>query len=255
MATLEAALLQRLERPRNPAVAFAIRRFRRATSVAAVAQEIGLSQRTFINLFAREVGMTPKLYCRVRRFNRALRMVHRREDVDWAEVALACGYFDQPHMIRDFRAFADLTPSKYLELRTEHLNHVPPYLTVSDLPRLVKFTVDAFGGKPSETMTDGAGKPLHAEVRIGDSTIMIGQESEKWKARSGTLYVHVEDTEATYKRALAAGGTSLMEPAAQFYGDINAGVEDPLGNWWWIATRVEDVSAEEVMRRGAELKR
>lgn len=68
-------------------------------------------------------------------------------------------------------------------------------------------------------MTDADGKPLHAEVRIGDSTIMIGQ------------------------------------PAAQFYGDINAGVEDPLGNWWWIATHVEDVSAEEVMRRSAELKR
>ena|SRR5687767_5772451 len=129
---------------------------------------------------------------------------------------------------------------------------ITPYLTVSDLPRLVQFTVDAFGGKPSEAMTDAEGKPLHAEVRIGDSAIMIGQETEKWKARPSALYVYVEDADATYKRALAAGATSLMEPAAQFYGDINAGVEDPLGNWWWIATHVEDVSAEEVLRRGRE---
>ena len=88
-------------------------------------RQIGTSQRTFINTFAREVGMTPKLYSRVRRFNRALRMVHRREDVDWTDVALACGYFDQSHLIRDFRAFAGLSPSSYLALRTEHFNHVP----------------------------------------------------------------------------------------------------------------------------------
>ena len=126
---------------------------------------------------------------------------------------------------------------------------ITPYLTVSDLRRLVQFTIDAFGAKPSEMVADAEGSVRHAEVRIGDSVLMIGQESEQWKARPGTLYLYVEDAHDTYKRAMAAGGKSLMEPAQQFYGDINAGVEDPLGNWWWIATRVEDVPPEEMERR------
>ena len=121
----EQALIARLRRPRNPMVRFAIEEFRRAKPVGDVGQQVGVSQRTFISTFAREVGLTPKLYCRVRRFQRVLRMVHRREDVDWSEVALACGYFDQPHLIRDFREFSGMSPSTYLDARTEHLNHVP----------------------------------------------------------------------------------------------------------------------------------
>lgn len=125
MTVFERALLGRLRRPRNPMVAFAIEEFRRAKPVGEVGAQLGVSQRTFINTFAREVGLTPKLYCRVRRFQRVLRMVHGKDDVDWSEVAAACGYFDQPHLIRDFRAFSGLSPSAYLEARTEHLNHVP----------------------------------------------------------------------------------------------------------------------------------
>lgn len=129
---------------------------------------------------------------------------------------------------------------------------VTPYLTVSDLPRLVQFTVDAFGAKPSEMVPDASGTVRHAEVRIGDSVVMIGQEREQWKARPGSLYLYVEDTEATYRRALDAGAKSVMAPAKQFYGDINAGVEDPVGNYWWIATHVEDVAPEEIERRARE---
>jgi AraC-like DNA-binding protein len=125
MDVFERALLARLKRPRNAMVAFAIAQFRMARPVRAVSEQIGVSQRTFINTFAREVGLTPKLYSRVRRFQRVLRTVHGQRDVDWAGVALACGYFDQPHLIRDFRAFAGLSPSAYLHARTEHLNHVP----------------------------------------------------------------------------------------------------------------------------------
>lgn len=125
MDVFERALIARLRRPRNVMVAFAVAQFRMARPVRAVSEQIGVSQRTFINTFAREVGLTPKLYSRVRRFQRVLRMVHRQRDIDWVDVALACGYFDQPHLIRDFRAFAGLSPSEYLEARTEHLNHVP----------------------------------------------------------------------------------------------------------------------------------
>lgn len=129
---------------------------------------------------------------------------------------------------------------------------ITPYLTVSDLPRLVQFTVDAFGAKKTESVLDAEGKIRHAEVRIGDSMVMIGQAREQWQPRPGTLYLYVEDTEATYKRAIEAGAKSLQEPAKMFYGDMNAGVEDPVGNWWWIATHVEDVSPEEMEKRAKE---
>jgi uncharacterized glyoxalase superfamily protein PhnB len=66
------------------------------------------------------------------------------------------------------------------------------------------------------------------------------------------LYLYVEDTLALYARAVAAGGESIMEPAKQFYGDVNAAVEDSNGNQWWIATHVEDVSPEELERRAKE---
>lgn len=134
----------------------------------------------------------------------------------------------------------------------EGYHTVTPYLTVSDLPRLVQFLADAFDGKPSELVPDEQGQVRHAEVRIGDSMVMIGQEREQWKARPGTIYLYVEDAHATYKRAMSAGAKSLMEPAQMFYGDINGGVEDPVGNWWWIATHVEDVSPEEMERRARE---
>ena len=129
---------------------------------------------------------------------------------------------------------------------------VTPYLTVTDLPRVVQFAVDAFGAKPSEMIPDAQGQIRHAEVRLGDSVVMIGQGREEWPARPSALYVYVEDTDAIYKRALEAGGKSVMEPRDTFYGDRNAGVEDPSGNQWWIATHVEDVPPEEMERRAKE---
>jgi len=69
------------------------------------------------------------------------------------------------------------------------------------------------------------------------------------------LYLYVDDTDATYQRALEAGATSLMEPADQFYGDRNAGVEDPTGNHWWIATHKEDVPPAELARRAEAVAR
>jgi PhnB protein len=65
------------------------------------------------------------------------------------------------------------------------------------------------------------------------------------------FYLYVEDTDAVYRKALAAGATSVMEPADQFYGDRNAGVKDPSGDLWWIATHIEDVTPEELARRAA----
>jgi uncharacterized glyoxalase superfamily protein PhnB len=89
----------------------------------------------------------------------------------------------------------------------------------------------------------------HAEVKIGDSIVMMGEPAEPAKARPSSLYLYVPDVDAAYKAALAAGAKSLMEPADQFYGDRSGGVEDPSGNHWYVATHVADISPEEMQKR------
>jgi len=131
----------------------------------------------------------------------------------------------------------------------EGYHAVTPYLTVTDVAALIGFLQKVFDAELKEKFTRPDGGIMHAEVRIGDSIIMMGQANEQWKTRPGMLYIYVPDTDATYRRALDAGATSLMEPADQFYGDRNAGVSDATGNYWWIATHVEDVSQEEMNRR------
>jgi AraC-like DNA-binding protein len=96
-----------------------------ARRIGEVVEEIGFSSRRFIRLFSDEVGLTPKSFCRVRRFQRTVARLHGARSVDWAETALACGYYDQAHMIHDFRDFSGLSPSSYLSRRVEHMNHVP----------------------------------------------------------------------------------------------------------------------------------
>ena len=86
---------------------------------------IGLSPRRFIEVFSQQVGLTPKRFCRVQRFQHVLRSIYTRDSVDWADLALTCGYFDQAHFIHDFRAFSGLSPTAYADQRGRHPNHVP----------------------------------------------------------------------------------------------------------------------------------
>jgi methylphosphotriester-DNA--protein-cysteine methyltransferase len=112
----------------HPAVALARAQICRAPHIATVGRLVdrtGLSQRRFIELFRDQVGLAPKAFCRVRRFQRVLESVHRKSAVDWPQVALDGGYYDQAHFIHDFQGFSGLTPSAYLAQATEHLNHVP----------------------------------------------------------------------------------------------------------------------------------
>jgi AraC-like DNA-binding protein len=111
----------------HPVVTFALAAFDRiptTTSIARVTDEVGLSAKRFIERFKIEVGMTPKRYCRIRRFQRALALASSGRSVDWTWVALDCGYFDQAHFIHDFRSFAGLTPTGYQSARTSFQNHV-----------------------------------------------------------------------------------------------------------------------------------
>jgi AraC-like DNA-binding protein len=130
IAVLERMLLNELTRgfDLHGAVGFALRRFMaepHVATVAGVTNEIGLSPKRFIQVFRDETGFTPKVFCRIRRFQQALDQMDGHRSVEWAKVALDCGYFDQAHFIHDFRAFSGINPTSYLAHRTPHRNHVP----------------------------------------------------------------------------------------------------------------------------------
>lgn len=126
LGVLEADLERRLRhRPaRDPAVKYAIDTFKHpGTSVAAVVERVGLSPRRFIARFRDEVGLTPKVFCRIHRFRRVIAALQSPQRADWPTIALDCGYFDQAHFIHDFGEFAGVSPSAYLRQRTSP-NHV-----------------------------------------------------------------------------------------------------------------------------------
>jgi AraC-like DNA-binding protein len=111
----------------HAAIAFALGEFDSDSglqSSAVVAEKVNLSQRRFIDLFRREVGLTPKLFCRVQRFWNIIEAIHPRKAVDWADLATSFGYTDQSHFIHEFREFSGLRPSEYLDLRTENMGHL-----------------------------------------------------------------------------------------------------------------------------------
>ncbi len=95
--------------------------------IAELSEDIGISSRRLVDVFSQQVGLTPKLFARVQRFQKVVQNLPPEQDVDWVEVALACGYYDQAHFIHDFRSFSGLSPSSYLRYRTRHTNHVPIY--------------------------------------------------------------------------------------------------------------------------------
>jgi PhnB protein len=111
---------------------------------------------------------------------------------------------------------------------------ITPYLTVKRPGQLIDFIKDVFGGVELFRGTGSAGG-MHAEVIIGDSKLMIGG-MESVEEIPTALHVYLPDADAAYERALEAGATSLEAPVDQFYGDREAGVKDPTGNVWWVAT-------------------
>lgn len=136
----------------------------------------------------------------------------------------------------------------------EGYHTVTPYLTVDDPGAVIEFLKKAFDAQETFAMRDPNGRVQHAEVKVGTSMLMLGAARDQWKSRPGNFYVYVEDCDAVYKRAIAAGATSIAEPANQFYGDRHGGVTDSEGNNWWVATHIEDVSSEELERRAQQAK-
>jgi PhnB protein len=127
---------------------------------------------------------------------------------------------------------------------------VTPYLTVRGAAKVIEFLKNAFGAKLShDAIRRPDGAIMHAQVVIGDSRIMIAEESEMAPPTMSTLYLYVANVDSTYQQAVKAGGKTVMEPIDMFYGDRSGGVKDPSGNTWFIATHKEDVAPQELQKR------
>ncbi len=132
---------------------------------------------------------------------------------------------------------------------------VTPYLLVEKGEELIAFLQEAFGAEEKLRLRRPDGSLMHAEVRIGDSAVMLGEPMGEFGPMPASIYLYVTDCDAVYEQAMAAGGVSVMEPMDMVHaGERYGGIRDPSGNLWWIATHIEDVSAEEQARRIESMK-
>ncbi|MBV8452447.1 MAG: VOC family protein [Deltaproteobacteria bacterium] len=125
---------------------------------------------------------------------------------------------------------------------------VTPSLVVKGAAKLIDFVKAAFGAEEAFRMPAATGEIMHAEVRIGDSVVMLNDAMRQTPTIS-SMFLYVADVDSVYQRALKAGATPLSEPANMFWGDRMAQVKDEFGNQWSIATHVEDVPPQELQKR------
>lgn len=137
---------------------------------------------------------------------------------------------------------------------------VTPYLIVKNAPAAIEFYTKALGATEVLRLSMPDGSIAHAEIKIGDSHVMIGEECPEWGSRSATtlggtpvgLCVYVTDVDASFAQAVAAGASVERPVIDQFYGDRSGTVVDPYGHKWTLATHIEDMTAEDMQRRMME---
>jgi PhnB protein len=142
----------------------------------------------------------------------------------------------------------------------EGYNTLSTYLTVDDAAQAMEYYKKAFGAKERMRMDAPDGKIAHAELEIGDSLVMLSDPFPQATTRppkelggtSASVFMYVEDADATVKQAVDAGATITMEVADQFWGDRFGSIQDPFGHSWSIATHVEDVPPEQMAERAKE---
>ena len=148
------------------------------------------------------------------------------------------------------------------------VSHVPtgyhsivPYITVRGAAKAIEFYKAAFGATEVMRFDGPGGTVAHAEIEVGGSRVMLGDEMPEWGNRgpqtlggaSGGLMVYLPDVDAAFAKAVAAGATAFKPVTDQFYGDRSGTVTDPFGHVWTLATHIEDVSVAEMQRRCAEM--
>jgi PhnB protein len=131
----------------------------------------------------------------------------------------------------------------------EGFRTITPYLIVKGADRYLDFLRAAFGAEEILRMPQAGDHVQHAQLRIGDSVVEVGEQPPDWAPRRAALHLYVPDADAAYRRALEAGAISMYEPEDKFYGDREGGVEDPAGNQWFLATHREKLSLEEIEGR------
>jgi uncharacterized glyoxalase superfamily protein PhnB len=119
----------------------------------------------------------------------------------------------------------------------EGYHTITPYFTVPDADQLIAFLQAVFEGQVVKQDRDDDGRIRHARVRIGDSVIMLNEASAEYPANHSQVHVYIADVEATFTRALEEGASAIMTPNRRPYGNRMAGVRDPCGNTWWIASQ------------------
>jgi len=118
---------------------------------------------------------------------------------------------------------------------------ITPYLIVQNAPRLIEFLASAFGGELISRKDRPDGSVMHAEMRIGNSMLMLAECTPDYAAMPTAIYLYVQDCDAVYRKALTAGGISISEVSDMPYGERHGGIKDPCGNIWWVATHIADV--------------
>lgn len=133
-------------------------------------------------------------------------------------------------------------------------NTVIPYLIVDNVADLIKFTQNVFDAELRHKLDRTDGTIMHAEIKIGNSIIMLGEPMKEYGAMPASIYLYVTDCDKAYKSALDNGATSIMDVTTMYHaGERYGGVKDLSGNIWWIATHVEDLTHEEQARRIKEM--
>jgi PhnB protein len=142
----------------------------------------------------------------------------------------------------------------------EGYHSITPYLAIKDAARAIEFYQRAFGAKEIMRMNTPQGKVSHAEIKIGDSILMLSEESlmsgirppQGLEGSPVSLFLYVEDVDSVFKNALSAGAKEQQPLATQFWGDRYGRLTDPFGHSWSLATHVEDVAPEEMGKRAQE---
>ncbi len=147
--------------------------------------------------------------------------------------------------------------SSKVNYRPETHHNLTPFLVVNDGAAALEFYAAAFGARVLDQMTTPEGRVRHAELIIGDSPVMLGEHQDVAVQATPayapvSIYAYVEDADALFDKAVAAGAQVVMPVSQKFYGNREGGVTDPFGITWWLATRVEELTEEEMERRAAQ---
>lgn len=142
-------------------------------------------------------------------------------------------------------------------MSTNKISEMYPYICVNDGEQAIRFYTEVFGAQETLRLTEPSGKIGHAELKLGSAILMLAEEFKEYgivapgggTETSFTIHLHVENCDAMFDRAIAAGAKAIREPQDQFYGERSCTIQDPFGHQWLLGHSIEEVTPEEMQRR------